>query len=154
MEAPQFSHVALNCRDLLKMERFYSVHFKFRRARVVPLGEDRIVFLKLGQTYLELFNAGGSSPLPAAANDGNTFAGVRHIAFRVENVDAALAAMGGDARVTLGPLSFDEFIPGWRTAWLADPEGNIIEISQGYVDQPDPPPPPSGSETAWTHPAR
>jgi len=49
-------------------------------------------------------------------------------------VDATLTAMGAAARVTLGPLSFDDFIPGWRTAWLADPEGNIVEISQGYTD--------------------
>ncbi len=48
--------------------------------------------------------------------------------------------MGSDATVTLGPLSFDAFIPGWRSAWLADPEGNIIEISQGYADQENPPP--------------
>ncbi len=142
MKAPQFSHVALNCRDLSAMERFYTEHFKFRRARVVPLGEDCIVFLKLGGTYLELFKAVGHSPLSSAANDGNAFAGVRHIAFSVDDVDATLAAMGSGARVTLGPLSFDDFLRGWRAAWLADPEGNIVEISQGYTDQVNPPPPP------------
>ncbi len=42
-------------------------------------------------------------------------------------------------RVTLGPLDFGAFIPGWRTAWVADPEGNIVEITQGYVDEPNPP---------------
>jgi glyoxylase I family protein len=53
----------------------------------------------------------------------------------VDNVDAKLAEMGDDARITLGPISFDEFIQGWRTVWVADPDGNIVEISQGYVDQ-------------------
>ncbi len=47
--------------------------------------------------------------------------------------------MGPDARITAGPMSFDDFIPGWRTAWVSDPDGNIIEISQGYVDQEDGP---------------
>ncbi len=42
---------------------------------------------------------------------------------------------GSEARLTLGPLGFDAFIPGWRTAWIADPDGNIVEISQGFVDQ-------------------
>ena len=62
------------------------------------------------------------------------------IAFQVDDVDAKLAAIGADAQVTLGPLSFDDFIPGWRTAWIADPDGNIVEISQGYTDQENPPP--------------
>jgi glyoxylase I family protein len=43
--------------------------------------------------------------------------------------------MGNDAVITLGPLSFDDFIPGWKTVWLKDPEGNIVEISQGYQDE-------------------
>jgi glyoxylase I family protein len=47
--------------------------------------------------------------------------------------------MGAEARVTLGPLDFGDFIPGWRTAWVADPDGNIVEISQGYTDQDNPP---------------
>ena len=50
-------------------------------------------------------------------------------------MDAKLAEMGDDAVVTLGPLDFDDFIPGWRTVWVADPDGNIIEISQGFADQ-------------------
>jgi len=51
-----------------------------------------------------------------------------------------LAEIGNNAKVTLGPLEFDEVIPGWRAVWIADPEGNIIEISQGYQDQENPPP--------------
>ena len=48
--------------------------------------------------------------------------------------------MGTDAVITLGPMSFDAFIPGWRTVWVKDPDGNIVEISQGYVDEVNPPP--------------
>lgn len=59
----------------------------------------------------------------------------RHIAFKVENVDTKLAELGENARVTLGPLDFSDVILGWRTIWIADPEGNIIEISQGYIDE-------------------
>ena len=58
----------------------------------------------------------------------------------MDNVDATLAAIGADASVTLGPLSFDDFVPGWRTVWVADPDGNIVEISQGYKDQSNVPP--------------
>ena len=133
-----FSHVAIACRDPLATERFYSTYFGFTRARVIPLGTDQIVLIKSGNTYLELFRAKERAPISAASQDGPWYPGWRHIAFQVDNVDAKLAEMGEDARITLGPLDFDAFIPGWRTVWVADPEGNIVEISQGYVDEEAP----------------
>jgi glyoxylase I family protein len=33
-----------------------------------------------------------------------------------------------------------QFIPGMRAVWVADPEGNIVELNQGYVDEENPPP--------------
>lgn len=136
MPSLAFHHVAISCRDPLATERFYTKHFGFRRARAIPLGNDQqIVFLRNGSAYLELFSAEGASPAPAAAADGPHYPGWRHLAFKVDNVDATLAAMGSEAKVTLGPLDFDAFIPGWRTVWVADPDGNIVEISQGYTDQ-------------------
>lgn len=144
MVAECFSHMALSCKEPLVVERFYSRHFGFRRARVVPLdGGDQVVFLKRDDIYLELFRATRDAPVPPASGAGPEHPGWRHLAFQVDDVDAALAALGNDARITLGPLSFDTVIPGWRTAWIADPEGNIVEISQGYVDQDHPPPLPT-----------
>ena len=140
MPSMQFSHVAISCRDPIATERFYSRHFGFRRARVIPLGEQQIVFLKSGNVYLELFQAQGDSPVPPAENDGPGYPAWRHIAFQVDDVDATLRAMGSDAQVSLGPLGFDDFIPGWRTVWVKDPDGNIVEISQGFTDQENPPP--------------
>jgi glyoxylase I family protein len=134
-----FSHVALNCRDPLATERFYAKHFGFRRARVIPLGSDQIVFLKSGAVYLELFKAQGEPPGGPAEKDGPGHRGVRHLAFQVDDVDSRLKAMGAEARVTQGPLDFGAFIPGWRTVWVADPDGNIVEISQGYTDEENPP---------------
>ena len=133
-----FAHVGVNCRDPVASEAFYTQHFGFKRARVVPLGDRQILFLKLGEAYLELFQAEGESPAPPPSNDGPIYPGWRHLSFRVDDVDAKLAEMGSDAKVMLGPLSFDDFIPGWRAAWIADPDGNILEISQGYVDQDNP----------------
>jgi glyoxylase I family protein len=141
MASLRFSHVAVSCKDPIAVERFYSKYFGFQRARVIPLGgDDQIVFIKCGDVYLELFRAEGESPAPPPANDGPHYPGWRHIAFQVDDVDSKLAEMGDDAKITLGPLDFNDFIPGWRTVWIADPEGNIVEVSQGYVDQDDPPP--------------
>jgi glyoxylase I family protein len=140
MTSLNFTHVGINCKDAIVTEQFYTKNFGFQRARVVPLGNEQIVFLKLDNVYLELFQAKGTSPVPSPTDDGPQYPGLRHIAFRVDDVDAKLASMGSDAKITLGPLSFDDFIPGWRAVWVADPDGNIIEISQGYVDQDNPAP--------------
>jgi glyoxylase I family protein len=134
-----FAHIALNCADRTATEHFYSRNFGFKRARVIDLGHDQIVFLKLGEMYLELFQAQGDAPSPKPAKDGDTWPGIRHIAFQVADVDAALAEIGESVPVSFGPFSFDSFIPGWRTVWVRDPDGNIVEISQGFVDQLAPP---------------
>ena len=138
--AATFHHVALSCADPIATERYYVKHFGFHRARVIPLGDTQIVFLRLDQTTIELFQAEGESPVTEIHGDGPHYAGVRHLAFKVNDVDAKLAEMGDAAKITLGPLDFGAFIPGWRTAWVADPDGVIVEISQGYVDQDNPPP--------------
>lgn len=135
MNTPVVHHMALGCRDPLAIERFYHKYFGFERARALPVGDSQIIFVRSGDAYLELFPSSEESPLPPAAGDGPRYPGWRHLAFKVDDVDATLAGMGAEARVTLGPLDFDAFIPGWRTVWVADPEGNIVEISQGYVDE-------------------
>lgn len=134
-----FHHMAIACQDPLTIERYYTKHFGFMRARVIPLGDTQIVFLKSGSAYLELFSSKENRPSPRVGGDGPWYPEWRHIAFKVDNVDAKLAEMGDEAVITLGPFSFDDFIPGWRTVWVSDPEGNIVEITQGYVDQANPP---------------
>ena len=131
----RFSHLALNCRDMAVTERFYARHFGFRRARVIPLGDQQIVFLRAGDVLLELFQAEGEPAAPADGDGPHGSGSIRHLAFQTDDVDAVLASLGGEAEVTLGPLDFGDFIPGWRTAWLRDPDGVVVEISQGYVDQ-------------------
>ena len=133
MIRPKFAHVGLNCRDISITAAFYTKHFGFAVARVVPLGKARIVFLKSGSARLELFEAKGRAA--AAKGDGPTEPGYRHMAFAVPDVAAKLKEMGKDARVTLGPAYFDAFIKGWGGAWIKDPDGRIIEISQGYRDE-------------------
>ena len=138
-----FSQVALTCQDQIVTEKFYTKHFGFKRARVAKLPDgDQIVFIKMGDSafYFELFQAKEKRSIAPPTNDGYQYPSVRHLAFKVENVDAKLADMGADAKITLGPINFDNDIPGWRTVWLADPDDRIIEISQGFVDEDNPPP--------------
>jgi glyoxylase I family protein len=133
-----FSQVALTCTDAIATEKFYTKHFGFKRARVAKMPDgNQIVFIKMADSafYLELFQATEDSPVPAPTNDGPQYPAVRHLAFKVNDVDAKLVEIGEDAKITLGPLNFDDYIPGWRTVWIADPDGTIVEISQGFVDE-------------------
>ncbi|MEU8837701.1 VOC family protein [Streptomyces roseus] len=137
-----WSHVGLNCADQKATEDFYTRYFGFSRARVVDLGEAKIVFLRKGDAYLELFAADTGPARPAlgvppavAGGDGPQTPGrMRHLAFQTDSVDAFLAELGDAAEVTLGPLDFDDFICGWRTVWVRDPDGVIVEVSQGFED--------------------
>ena len=129
-----WSHIALNCRDQRTTENFYRKWFGFERARVVPLGEEQIVFLRQGDAYLELFHVAADT-LTAPTADGPQNTGiVRHAAFQTDDLDAFLDRIGDAVPISLGPLSFDNFIPGWRSVWLIDPDGVIVEVSQGYRD--------------------
>jgi glyoxylase I family protein len=147
MTASAFHHMAIACKDPIAIERFYTRYFGFKRARVIPLGDPdpstglrpQIVFIRSGDAYLELFQAKEVLPHERAKGDGPWYPEWRHIAFKVDAVDAVLAGMGDAAVITLGPFSFDAFITGWRTVWLSDPEGNIVEVTQGYVDEENPP---------------
>ena len=132
-----FSHVAITCQDPEAVERFYGKHFGFKRARVYAPGPGQVVMLKAHGVYLELFPSTQPAPVAPATGAGPEYAGWRHIAFLVDDLDAKLAQMGGDARVSLGPLDMSDLIPGMRVCWLADPEGNIVELNQGYRDQAD-----------------
>src|SRR4051794_20448510 len=109
----RWSHVALNCGDQAVTEAFYQRLFGFHRARVVPLDTGEIVFLRQGDVYLELFPSTAPSRVRGAA-DGPPDPGItRHLAFQTDDLDAFLA-VAADVPVSLGPLSFDEVIHGWR----------------------------------------
>jgi glyoxylase I family protein len=130
---PRFAHIALNCTDLAETESFYTTWFGFSRTRVFELPDTIVVFLTNGTMHLELFHTPGVAA--AAQTDGpHTPGQIRHLAFQVDDVQDFLDRVTGHIPVTLGPLAFDDFIPGWRSAWLRAPDNVIIEVSQGYTD--------------------
>jgi glyoxylase I family protein len=130
-----WSHVGLNCRDQQATQEFYQKWFDFERARVVSLGSEQIVFLRQGDVYLELFHSAADAIAEHAADGPQNTGAVRHIAFQTDDLDAFLARIGDAVPISLGPLSFENFIPGWRTVWLIDPDGVIVEVSEGYRDE-------------------
>jgi len=127
---PVVSHLGLTCTDPFATERFYCQHFGFTRERVIFLGEMQIVFLRSGNFCLELFPAKGKSSEPAPEKDGPSYAGFRHLAFRVDDLEATLRGFGREAAITLGPLDLAEHGLSRRIVWLRDPDGRIIEIHE------------------------
>jgi glyoxylase I family protein len=134
------NHMGLSCRDPIAIERWYTKHFGFERKRVYAPGEGQVVMIAKDGVYLELFPAKGEPPPPSGDGAGPEYPGWRHVAFLVDDVDAKLAEMGGDAKITLGPLDMSAFIEGMRVVWISDPEGNVVELNQGYEDEKTPPP--------------
>jgi glyoxylase I family protein len=129
-------HVGLSCNDPLLVEEWYAKHFGFQRKRVYEPGADQVVMIAAGDVYLELFPAKEKSPVPPYSGAGPEYPGSwRHIAFLVDDLDEKLRQMGDEAHITLGPLDMGQYIHGAQTAWVSDPEGNIVELNQGYVDE-------------------
>jgi lactoylglutathione lyase len=127
-----FDHVGLSVADLDAAEAFYAAAFGFTRQLAFELTPHPIRGLMLihaNGMRLELFQHGesvaglqGVTPIEAIARRG-----YGHFAFKAPDIgplfDAALAA-GGTAKVP--PSSSPE--PGVRFAFLADPEGNLVEL--------------------------
>ena len=135
MVQANFSHIGLNCKDPIVIENFYTKHFGFKRARIYAPGPDQVVMIKSDSFYIELFKAKEDAPFAPPKEDGYDFPGWRHICFIVDNLDAKLKEMGDEAKITLGPIDMSEFVEGMRVCWIADPEGNIVELNEGYVDE-------------------
>ncbi len=134
-----FSHMGISCKDPIKLEKFYTKYFGFKRTRVYVPGPDQVVMIKSGDIYFELFKATEDSPVPPQKEAGPMYPCFRHVCFMVDDLDEKLKELGEDATITLGPSDMSEFIPGMKVCWLADPEGNIYELNQGYKDEENPP---------------
>jgi glyoxylase I family protein len=133
-------HMGIACTDPIALERWYAKHFGFTRKRVFLPGPDQVVVIGNEGASLELFPAKGEAPPPRGEGAGPEYPGWRHIAFLVDDLDDALAQMGDDAKITLGPVDMGDLIEGMRVAWISDPEGNIVELNQGYAEETSPPP--------------
>ncbi len=127
-----FDHVGITVADLDKAAAWYSEalglreEFSFAMARFDLRG---VILISPTGFRVELLERAGSKP-GLTAPDPNTAAltrGYGHMALRVDDVDTtfeALLAAGASER--LAPRPSPE--PGVRMAFVADPEGNLIEL--------------------------
>jgi glyoxylase I family protein len=126
-------HFAFNCLDRRAQEAFYSDHFGFRRARVFNRDQpNEFVMLRLGATCLELFNAApGTTP---DSRGGEQTVGFKHMAFETPDMEAAIARFNATG-IETGRIIHVDSVPGLRICFLKDPEGNIVELMQGWRDE-------------------
>ena len=126
-------HIALNCRDRAALEAFYTRHFGFRRARVFNAGTpNEFVMLRLGATCLELFQA---KPGDVAQRGGEQTIGFKHLAFEVPDIEAAVRQLAADGVQVDKIIDCTALLPGLKVCFFNDPDGNRLELMQGWRDQ-------------------
>jgi lactoylglutathione lyase len=133
MGEPRLDHVGLAVRDLGAAAAWYCAAFGYEREltlRVDPIGLDIVMLRHPGHgDRLELLHRPGSSagPRPAGPAEAALTEAYGHIAFDVADLDDEYAKVVGlGARPVLSPQPSPE--AGVRMAYVADPEGNLVEL--------------------------
>jgi lactoylglutathione lyase len=133
----RLDHVGVNVADLAAAEAWYSQAFYLQReleVRIDALDLDIVMLISQESGHrVELLHRPGSRPGLRAGNPAVAALteGFGHIAFDVPDLDAAhqrLVSMA--AREVMAPQPSPE--PGVRMSFLADPEGNLIELVERH----------------------
>ena len=126
-------HVGISVPDAEESAAWYGKMLGFEV--VLRMNEDgaqkmKIVHIRRGNCYIELFEVQGSKPLPDYRRDPSADFGVhglKHMAFQVPDVSAAvkeLKAKGAD--IAMGPVE----TPGIAFVFIRDNAGNPFELIQ------------------------
>ena len=119
-------HIAIICSDRDEALDFYIHKLGFAMIREVerPQQGDILIMLQQGETVLELFI---KADAPQRVNDPEAL-GLRHLAFRVENMDEAVAWLNSRG-VETEPVRNDT-INGGRFTFFKDPDGLPLELHE------------------------
>jgi glyoxylase I family protein len=118
-------HIAIICSDYERSKQFYSEVLGLRIVQEVFRKERNSYKLDLevaGQYQIELF----SFPNPPARPSRPEAAGLRHMAFEVDDIDEAIRYVNAYDVIT-EPIRIDEFTDK-RFTFFADPDGLPIEF--------------------------
>lgn len=118
-------HIAIICSDYTASKKFYTEVLGLQIIREVYRKERDSYKLDLslnGQYIIELF----SFPHPPSRPSRPEAAGLRHIAFAVNDIDATVLALAKHA-VIAEPVRIDEFT-GKKFTFIADPDDLPVEF--------------------------
>jgi glyoxylase I family protein len=136
MSSYAINHLALNCLDVAGQEKFLCKHFGFKRSRTFNAGKpNEFVMLRLGSTRLELFPTEPANTM--SQKGGEQIIGFKHLAFDVPNLESVMESLLADGMRFDPVIDCNDIIPGHRIVFFRDPEGNIIELMEGYRDEPE-----------------
>lgn len=125
LELGPLHHVAVICTDYERSKHFYTQVLGLAVVRETLRAERSSYKLDLavpGGGQVELF----SFPDPPQRPTRPEAAGLRHLAFSVADLDAAVAALGAQG-VAVEPVRVDE-TTGQRFTFFADPDGLPLEL--------------------------
>lgn len=128
MQIKSVHHIAIICSDYEKSKAFYTEALGLEIVREVYREARQSYKLDLaldGHYIIELF----SFPNPPARPSRPESCGLRHLAFAVADIDAAVAEITHKG-ITCEPIRVDEFT-GSRFTFFADPDGLPIEFYEG-----------------------
>ena len=120
------AHICFTCRDLEASIRFYQAKLGFRHGFdfINDQGKRTGVYLHIGgRSFIELFQGEVGAPAEKPS--------YRHFCLEVDDIEKTVAALRAEGvEVTPVKMGSDN---SWQ-AWLADPDGNRIELHQ-YTPQ-------------------
>lgn len=127
MRLDTIHHVAIIASDYARSRSFYveKLGFEVIRENARPERGDYKLDLRINETTeLELFGM----PNPPARVSGPEACGLRHLAFRVRDVEEAVREMG-ERGITCEPIREDVFT-GKRMTFFRDPDGLPLELHE------------------------
>ena len=126
MKLDQIHHVAVIVRDYEKAKDFYvnKLGFPIIRENYRKERDDYKLDLRMGDCELEIF-AGKNNPVRPSYPEA---CGLRHLAFRVENIEAAVEELHKKG-IETEAVRIDEFT-GKRMTFFHDPDGLPLELHE------------------------
>ena len=119
-------HIAVICSDYAKAKEFYidKLGFTLEKEFYRPANDDYLRMLRLGDTVIELFIRPDA---PASVNNPEAM-GLRHLAFKVENIEPAVKWLN-EQGIETEPVREDPY-NGGRFTFFKDPDGLPLELHE------------------------
>ena len=119
-------HIAIICSDWEQTRAFYIEKLGFELIREVyrPAQDDHLRMIRQGDTTIEVF----IKPDSPERVTGPEAKGLRHLAFRVENIEPAVAWLNRQG-IETEPIREDP-VNGGRFTFFKDPDGLPLELHE------------------------
>ncbi|MDR2887735.1 MAG: VOC family protein [Bacteroidales bacterium] len=126
MNLEKLHHVAIIASDYQRSKYFYvnQLGFEIIRENYRPQRQDYKLDLKMGNCELELFGIPNSPPRPSYPEA----CGLRHLAFHVEDIEAAVLELNAKG-ISTEPVRMDAYT-NKKMTFFQDPDGLPLELHE------------------------